>query len=91
MSWDFVTTTQPVATKSYHCEASDWITNASLNDLDLSAEHRATIAQAKQEGWKILRGTRYLRMVGKFDGGWRVYRARLDLHQICLQYDLYAD
>ena len=36
--WDVETCTNPVAQKDYHCQASDWIDNASLQDYELGEE-----------------------------------------------------
>lgn len=91
MSWEFVTTTYPVARKEYRCEASDWILNCGLGEDDFSPEHWDLIEKARLEKWKIIPGTQYVKAEGKWEGDFTVYRARKDLHQICLDYDLYQE
>lgn len=91
MSWELDKRTTQIARKDYHCDASDWILNAGLPDEDFSAEQLASIEKAKQENWKILKGTEYLKVRGKWEGEWTTYRARPDLHQICIDQGFYED
>jgi len=91
MSWTFSKTTSPVARKDYHCEASDWISNSIGYDDELSEEDQATWEKAQEEGCKILKGTRYQKVTGKYEGEMSTYRARLDLDDICCRYSLYPD
>lgn len=89
MSWDVCTETMPIAKKDYNCDAAEWICNVSLQDDLYEPEDLAIIKQAKDEGWKIKKGTKYLRISGKFKGVWCTFRARLDLNDICHKYNIY--
>ena len=89
MHWNFETESHPVATKEYHCQASDWIIAAGENEGDYDPEDWEIIQKARAEGWKILPGTRYLKISGLFDCDWTTFRAREDLDEICHKYDLY--
>ena len=89
--WEIETVTTPVARKDYHCEASDWICNASYPDEDYDPEDLETINKARNESWKILKGQKYLKVSGKFEGEFCTFRARIDLEEVCKKYDLYPD
>ena len=90
MSWDFCTTTEQVARRDYHCQASDWIFELDLKG-QLSFSELRSIAKAKRDKWKIKKGDRYTKTKGKFYGEFAVFRARLDLDKICINHDLYGD
>jgi len=89
--WDFAVDTYPVARKEYHCEASDHISMAGYGQRDYEPDDWATIVKAREEDNKILKGTEYLHISGKWEGDFAVYRARQDLHAICIKYDFYDE
>jgi len=91
MTWDCEKTTTPVAKKDYHCDASEFIGNASYPDEDYEPEDLAIIEQAKKENNKIKLGTKYIKTKGLWEGEWSVFRARIDLDEICRKYGLYPD
>jgi hypothetical protein len=91
MSWDFYTSTMPVAKKDYPCDAWVWISNANLSDDDFEEEDREIIFKAKSEGYKILKGTKYSKTKGMFNGEFTTFRSRIDLDDICKKYDLYEE
>ena len=88
MCWDFAVHTEQLARKDYRCQASDWI-NSGYCELDFDPEDWQAIMKAKGEGWKILKGTNYLKVKGKWEGEFCVFRARPELDAICHKYDLY--
>ena len=81
--WDFSKVSKPVAKKDYCCDAWPWIENEGLGMVDLSQEELGVIEKARNEKFKILSGTKYLKVVGKWEGEFTTYRARLDLQKIC--------
>lgn len=91
MTWEMGTTTTQTARKDYHCQASDWILNAGLSERDYDPVDWAELEKAKSEGWKILKGTEYIKMQGKWDGEFSTFRARPELNAICQKYDLYFE
>lgn len=91
MSWEMETITHPKARKEYHCQASDWICNAGWSDEDYEPEDLKIINNARDENWKILKGTEYLKVSGKWEGDFSVFRARKDLDIICNKYELYDE
>ena len=82
-----ISTTIQKANKEYHCEASDWVDNIEFDDYSLS--DLKIIREARAEGFKILKGAKYIKIKSKMDGRLYVYRSRIDLNEICSKYDLY--
>jgi len=91
MGWELESVTQPVASKTFNCQASDWINNADLGQADYSPEDWATIKKAQFEKWEIRPGTQYTKTEGKWEGEFSVFRARLDLDAICQKYGIYQE
>jgi len=87
--WDFAVTTEQKANKDYNCEASAWLGNYpsdAFDKLDL-----AIIARAESENNKILKGVMYTKTTGKFEGEFTVFRARIDLNDICIKHHIYDE
>lgn len=78
-----------VARKEYHCQASDWIRDCGWEDDDWSKDEADAISSAKGDDWKILKGERYVYQTGVFDGEMVTFRAKINLHEICLRYSFY--
>ena len=91
MTWDFSHQTTPVARKDYYCGASEWISESGYEESDFDPEDWETLQKSKSEGNKILKGTKYIRVRGKFDGEFSTFIARIDLDEICFKYNLYAN
>jgi len=90
MGWEMETRTDPVARKDYHCQASDWICESGRDESEYEVKDWATIKKAKSEDWKILKGTKYVKVSGKYDGDFATFRAREDLEDICQRYEIYS-
>ena len=91
MSWTMEVTTTQKARKEYDCQACDWLNQSNLSVYDLSDEELAVIDKAKTEGGKILKGSLYTKTSGKWEGEFDVFRARLDIHDICLNHEIYPE
>ncbi len=91
MCWEMETTSQPVARKNYHCEAANWINSSGFVEADYSPEDWAIIEKARAEDWEIKKGTKYTKTSGKWEGDFTTFRARLDLDEICQQYEIYQE
>ncbi len=91
MGWDVCTSSTPIARKDYRCEASTWIIECGLGEVTFTFAELRTIAKAKREGWKIKKGQRYFKCAGKWYGEWSTFRARQDMHELCIKYDLYQE
>lgn len=80
----------PVAKKSHHCDALQYILEDYEDGTYTYAELRQ-IAKAKRQRGMILPGQRYLRIVQIYDGDFCVFRAIPEIDDICRKYDLYFD
>lgn len=84
-----LTTETRTAQKDYHCDAWTWINNAGFAERDLTPEQWQSIKDAKADGYKILKGQKYLYCRGMFNGEWSTYRARPELDRICHDLELF--
>ena len=91
MSWDFCRTTIQMASKDYRCGAAEWIDNSGMDEEDFGVVDWEIIQQARKEKFMILKGTKYIKTKGIWEGEWEVFRARIDLDEICKKYDLYVE
>lgn len=91
MCWELERTSTPKARKEYPCEALDAINSSGYRKADFAPEDWATIEAARASGGRIAKGDRYLLTEGKWEGEFTNFRARIDLHEICIKYGLYGD
>ena len=91
MSWQFSVETQPVARKDYCCEGMEWICAVGLGDDEYDPDDLAVIEVARSEGSKILRGQRYRKVTGKWEGEFCTVRCRPEINAICQDYGLYNE
>ncbi len=89
MSWDFFNTTSPIARKDYPCDACEWLINTSPDFL--SEEEKALFKEAEEDNFKIRKGTAYMKLKGKWDGEFSVFRARPEINEICMRHRIYQD
>lgn len=87
---EVIWTSQQVARKSYPCDASIWIYETQAwQDYDFTYAELRIIAKMRRNGWRILKGQRYIKQVSVLDGKLIVWRGLPEIHQICLKYDIY--
>lgn len=91
MHWGFCNQSESAARRDYCCDAWHWIANAGFSEEDYEPEDWQVIENARKEGFKILKGTQYIKVKGIWDGEWSVFRARKDLDAICRKYRLYCE
>lgn len=82
-----ISQTEPVARKDYRCQACEWILNEGFDGFTIS-EYRLLV-KAKRDGWKIKKGQKYVKQFCEYDGEVYTWRARPEIHAICLKHDLY--
>lgn len=89
--WDMQTVTTPKARKDYPCEACQWLLNDCWQEADYTPEEWQQMEQAKADGYKILSGQKYIKVSGKWEGEFAVFRARPEIDAICQKYDIYQE
>ncbi|MBL4833607.1 MAG: hypothetical protein JKY26_06485 [Pseudomonas sp.] len=82
---------RPVARKEYECDAAEWYINSNLGRHDFEPEDWAIIEKASAERFKILPGLPYVRQSGIYEGELCTFKARIDMHGICLKYEIYEE
>ena len=80
--WSCERITYPTAKKEYNCDAYEWIMGLGLNAVDFTKEELEILDKVREENCKILPGTKYYKVVGRYDGEWTTMRARIDLLDI---------
>jgi len=92
MSWEMETVEYPKARKDYSCDAAEWIGNTvGFNEREFEPEDWEKIEAAMNKNFKILKGEKYLKVSGKYDGEFSTFRAIPALDEICKKYDIYED
>ena len=83
--------TNPVARNDYYCMASLFIRDCGRPDyFDCIKDYRDYI-KAKENGFKIKKGDKYLYQANVAYGDFYTFKAIPDMHRICLKYDLYPE
>lgn len=84
----------PKASKDYPCQACRFLLDGGLRDVmkgPLTFAEKRAIAQAKANGYKILKGQTYLRQNNVDQGEFYVFKAIPAVHDIMIKYKLYPD
>lgn len=89
--WGMCTVTRPIARKSYHCDAMVWINEMNICESDVEPGDWELIQKAYNEDCKIIIGRQYIKVEGKWDGDFCVFRARPEIDEICRKYGIYDE
>lgn len=84
---EVISVLNPVARKTYRCDAYYWIDHTGYYD-DLTEEEQHQVDAC---GGLIRPGEKYINEVQKDGGELVVFRANMAMNDICLKYDLYPD
>jgi hypothetical protein len=90
MTWDFSKTLLVTARKDYPCEACEWLVN-SIDHGELTFSELRQVALAKRDGYKIKKGQTYVRVKGKWEGEFAIFRARPAIDDICRKHSIYQE
>lgn len=80
----------PVARKEHECSACAWLLNEGFPERIPISEYRH-IVRAKRNGYKIIKGQKYIQQINIQDGEFYIYKAIPEIHEICLKYGYYDD
>lgn len=80
----------PVARKTYHCDACDFITEA-LGAVPFTISDLRKIVKARRQGWQIQPGQRYVRQFNRDGSDTWTFRAIPEMHELCLERGLYPE
>ncbi len=79
----------PTAKKEHECMASEFILADGISGNGYSFAELRTIAKAKRNGYKVVKGQKYIRQNNVFDGEFYTFKAIPEMHEICLKHDRY--
>ena len=79
-----------IADKDHHCSACDWLCQV-LHDFKFTFAERRDIVKARKDGWMIKKGKKYIVQNNVACGEFYVFKAIPEIHDICLDYDLYEE
>lgn len=79
------------ARKHHVCLACYWFDRSCYGQQDMDPDDWLIVEACKSDKWKIIPGQRYLYSVGIDGGEFTEFKGRLDMHNICLKYDLYPE
>lgn len=85
---EILTDENVTARKDYPCDACWLWLDSGWALSDISEVDRTVIRAAKADGWKILAGQKYRRVVYREGGTLRTYRARPDVDSLVQWYDM---
>jgi hypothetical protein len=88
---DLLSERRPVAQKDYQCDACNWIFNGDIGREFYEYDELRLIVRARRDKHKIKKGMRYVTQSLNDGGEIFTFRAREDMHDLCLKYDLYQD
>jgi len=79
------------ANKEHRCDACYWWDRSNYGEQDVTPDEWKVIESAQQDGWKIVKGQKYLFQSFVYDGMIQTFKGRLDIDEICKKYDLYPE
>ncbi len=79
----------PTARKPHDCMASEFILAHGVNGNGYSFSELRVVAKAKKNKFKIVKGQKYIRQNNTFEGELYTFKAIPEMHQICIDHDLY--
>lgn len=78
------------ARKTYNCDACYWWDRCNMSENDCETDmQRHIVRESEKDGWKILPGQKYRKVVGIHDGKIATCRVRLDMDDLCTELDVY--
>lgn len=92
MSIEIIYQSEPIARKNYTCNACDFLFALDYpSELGLTFTEKREVVKARQKGYEILKGERYVRQFNKDGEHTWTFRAIPAIHDICVKHDLYAE
>lgn len=79
------------ARRHHVCGAWHWFDRSGYGRIDVSADDWLIIEAARADGGRILPGMQYIHQTSVDGDGFCDFKARMDMHGICLKYDLYPE
>jgi len=82
------------ALKDYYCDACENLCADDFmhhpDDYGVSYADKRILVKIRREGYKVLKGTKYIYQVGIYDGFYAIH-CRIDAVDICQKYNLFEE
>lgn len=79
-------TTRPIARKDHHCDACKTLREGGEPSReDFNDKEWEAISRAKENGWQIKKGERYINQTNLIDGYLSTFKGILEIVEICDQ------
>ena len=88
---DILRDTKQYAKKHYHCDACETWLDTGYYQSDVSSDDWMIVTAAKADGWRILPGQQYRKVIYAENNTIKAYRARLDMDALCDRLDLFIE
>lgn len=79
------------ARKHHPCDAWEWFCRAGYGDDEFEPDDLLIIQAVRADRGRILPGMPYIYQTSVDGDGWGEFKARQDMHAICIKYDLYPE
>ena len=79
----------PKAKRDMTCDAAPWVLDAIDGGVIFTFSELRAIAKHKKCKFIIKKGDTYIKQNNKMDGNFYTFRAIIDLHDMCIKYNLY--
>jgi hypothetical protein len=80
------------AKKIHNCNACICLRESNTDLFNqLTYKEKKAVVRMKKQKWKIIPGQKYLYMANTFDGDFVIFKADLEINEICLKYNLYQE
>ncbi len=83
MEWEFSKKSTPIARKTYECDACDWLDNLWYENFNILSFQDKKLLVKLRKNRLITPGEKYLKISGKFEGEFTIFRAKLTADYLC--------
>lgn len=91
MGWEMRKKTEQTARKDYPCQACEQVLHVlGMDEKEFTPKEWELMMSAKEDGFKIKKRKKYIKITGKYEGEFATFRARPEIDEICHSYDLYG-
>jgi len=80
----------PIAKKDHQCDACIWLSEGGL-PFGITISEMKMFIKARRDKFKIKKGMKYIKQANLFGGEFCCFKARPEIHEICLKYDIYEE
>ncbi len=79
------------AAKDHYCDSCRLWLESGLHLRDCNNEQKEAIELAKADGFKILKGQKYIKVTVKYDGVLQTFKHRPDMYKVCDELELFEE